>query len=53
MSYLGNINIDAELKKAAKGRPTKLPIVVVLYQSLRSYPAIQKQIAEAFGIIED
>ena len=41
-------NIDRELKKAAQGKKTKVPVGLLLYQALEHYPAIQKRIATAF-----
>lgn len=46
-------NLNEELKKATKGRPTKMPVGLVLYLAMDNYPAIQKRIADSFGIIED
>ena len=50
MAYLGIINVDKELKKAARGRATKVPVGVVLYNALQDYPHIQALIAQAFEI---
>jgi hypothetical protein len=52
MTY-GKININAELRKAAKGKKTNLPADVLVYLSLKQYPGIQKQVAAAFSIKED
>jgi hypothetical protein len=51
MAYF-RVNIQQELKKAAKGKKTKMPVGQVLYESLRDYPAIQKLIGEVFEITE-
>ncbi len=47
------INYDAELKKAAKGKKTVIPVEMVLYCALQDYPHIQRLIGKAFGIKED
>jgi hypothetical protein len=41
---------NTELKKAAQGKTTKVPVGGLLYTALRDYPAIQKRIAGLFGI---
>ena len=52
MAYIGIVNIEKELKKAAKGRATKIPVRFVVYESLRDYPHIQALVAKAFSITE-
>jgi hypothetical protein len=44
------LDMSKELKKARSGKPTKLPVELVLYESLRGYPAIQRKLAKAFDI---
>ena len=51
MAYC-KININQELKKAAKGKKTQVPVGILLYNALRDYPAIQRHIADAFSITE-
>lgn len=46
-------SIDKELRKAAQGKKTKVPVGILLFNALRDYPAIQAQIGDAFGITED
>jgi hypothetical protein len=43
-------NAEAELKKAAQGKKTKVDVSILLYNALEGYPAIQGRIARAFGI---
>jgi hypothetical protein len=45
-------NIDRELKKAAQGKKTKVPVGQLLYLATKDYPAVQACIAEAFSITE-
>ncbi len=45
-------NAETELKKAAKGKKTKVDVGLLLYSALEGYPAIQTRIARAFGITE-
>lgn len=52
MTYV-RCNINTELRKAAKGKKTKLPVGIVIYEALRGYPAIQRSVAKAFSITED
>jgi len=49
---LDSKKIATELKKARAGKPTKLPVEILLYESLRGYPAIQRNLAKAFSITE-
>ena len=43
------ISLDKELLKMLDGK-TKTDVRMLLYLAVRHYPAIQKQIAEAFSI---
>jgi hypothetical protein len=52
MSKYGRFNINDELKKAARGQKTKMPVGILLYLATKDYPAIQAQIARAFSITE-
>lgn len=49
MNYC-KFSLDRELKKAAIGKKTKLPVGLVLYLALDHYPKVQKRIAKAFSI---
>ena len=46
-------NINEELEKAEKGKKTRVPVGILLYNALRDYPAIQRKIAAAFSITEE
>ncbi|HEX4039142.1 MAG TPA: hypothetical protein VHX37_13880 [Acidobacteriaceae bacterium] len=52
MKYIGIVNMDKELRNAAQGMKTKLPVQLVIYESLRDYLAIQRRVARAFDIVE-
>lgn len=52
MRYV-KFNIDQELKKAARGKKTKVDVGLLLISATRRYPAIQASIAKAFAITED
>lgn len=49
MTYV-RFNVNRELKKAARGKPTKIPVLDLVYIALNKYPVIQKQFAKAAGI---
>jgi len=50
MAYLGKVNVLAELRKVREGKKTKVPVGLLLLSATEGYPAIQAQIAKAFGI---
>jgi hypothetical protein len=52
MTY-GKYNVVAELKKAAKGKKTAVPVGILLLQATEGYPDIQRRIARAFSISGD
>jgi hypothetical protein len=49
VSYMGTYNVMAELKKAAKGKKTAVPLSTLLLQVTEGYPVIQKRIKKAFS----
>lgn len=49
MRYV-RFSIDTELRKAARGKKTKVPIGLLLYVATDGYPAAQAAIARAFAI---
>ncbi len=49
MSY-GKFRVTDELKKAARGKKTKLPVGLLVYLALDDYPHIQKLVGEAFNV---
>lgn len=51
MRYV-KFNIDEELRNAAKGKKTKLPVCLLLYWELADYPHIQRLIGRHFSITE-
>jgi hypothetical protein len=51
MPYV-KFDIDKELKKAARGKKTKVPVGILLHLATERYPVIQACIAKAFSITE-
>ena len=49
MTYV-KCNVVEELKRAAKGKKTAVPVGILLLQATEGYPAIQRGIAHAFSI---
>jgi hypothetical protein len=49
MKYV-KYNVVAELRKARQGKPTSVPLGLVLMSATEGYPRIQELIAEAFHI---
>ena len=45
-------DVDAELKKAAQGKKTKVDVGLLLYNALEGYPGIQAGVGRAFEITE-
>jgi len=52
MSF-GRYKLATELKKAAQGKKTVLPVGILLVQATEGYPAIQRRIARAFAVSGD
>jgi len=52
MTY-GKYNVIKELKRAAEGKKTAVPVGILLLQVTNGYPAIQSLIKDAFSIEED
>jgi hypothetical protein len=46
-------NLATELKKAAKGKKTAVPVGILLVQATEGYPDIQQHIALAFSVSGD
>lgn len=46
------VNWNRELRKAAQGKKTKVPMGIVLHYALRGYPEIQNLVDRAFGVKE-
>jgi hypothetical protein len=49
VSYV-KFNVNTELRKAAQGKKTKVPVGILLHIALKDYPVIQKRVAAAFSI---
>lgn len=49
MRYV-RFSLDTELRKAAQGKKTKVPIGLLLYLATDGYPVAQGAIARAFSI---
>jgi hypothetical protein len=52
MTYV-RFNLNNELKKAARGKKTKVDMGLLLYLATDGYPAIQAGIMRAFSITEN
>ena len=44
------LDMNKELEKARLGKPTKLPVELVLLWAVRDYPDIRRMLAKAFSI---
>jgi hypothetical protein len=51
MEYV-QFNIEKELRKAAKGKKTKVEVGLLLCSALRDYPVIKAHVMKAFNIGE-
>jgi hypothetical protein len=49
----GRYKLATELKKAAKGKKTAVPVGILLIQATEGYPHIQRRVARAFSISGD